>query len=162
MNKTIILIMGIVAVLIVSGCISSGSSFPLSSSGIVELFTGFIFLWILFVIVSVILLIKAPRFCGALFVVVGTTLTITILGAAIGIPLILIGVILIAIGGKKHVDVHVHQQVNQKTEREMHKTEEKTVPEHKEKEDPLNILKKRYAKGEITKKKYEEMKKDLE
>lgn len=32
----------------------------------------------------------------------------------------------------------------------------------KEKDDPMAILKKRYASGEITKKQYEEMKKDLD
>jgi len=33
---------------------------------------------------------------------------------------------------------------------------------HREKENPLNIIKLRYAKGEITKEEYETMKKDLE
>jgi putative membrane protein len=33
---------------------------------------------------------------------------------------------------------------------------------HREKENPLNIIKLRYAKGEITKEEYETLKKDLE
>jgi len=112
---------------------------------------SFGFLILIFIILSIALLIYAPRFCGAMFILVGFFLTLTIIGAIIGVPLMLIGAILILSGGKRKLgDVNVIQHVSQH------------AGTQKDEDDSLSILKKRYAKGEVTKKEYKEMKDELE
>jgi len=91
---------------------------------------------------------------GLVLLLVGIVLTLTLLLAIFGIPLAIFGLIMIAIslsgGEKSESKIIVTQQVGK---------EQTSVAES---EDALKILKQRYAKGEITKKQYEQMKKDLE
>jgi putative membrane protein len=46
--------------------------------------------------------------------------------------------------------------------RRSHYNQNQYFPQSPQKETPLDILKKRYAKGEITKEQFDQMKKDLE
>jgi uncharacterized membrane protein len=88
---------------------------------------------------------------GVLLGLIGFFLTITIIGAILGIPIGLLGFVMILVGifssgGSAKVIVHQHVEQN-------------TQPKA---DDNLSILKNRLAKGEITKKQYNILKKELE
>ncbi len=88
---------------------------------------------------------------GLIFLVVGYSLTLTIIGALIGIPVGFIGFLMILVGlfsSGKPAQITVQQTVSADTKKGGE-------------DDSLKILKNRYAKGEITAKEYKDMKKEL-
>lgn len=82
-------------------------------------------------------------FVGAFCMIGGVFLDLTIFGAIVGIPIGIIGFLIFIFGlfGKEKITI--------------------VKEEKKGNESNLDVLKKRYANGEITKEEYEEMKKEL-
>jgi uncharacterized membrane protein len=88
---------------------------------------------------------------GLIFLVVGILLDLTLIGALIGLPIGVIGLIMIIVGlfsSNKPQNITIQQTVGGDSKNGD--------------VDPLSALKLRYAKGEITKKELDQMKKDLE
>ena len=90
---------------------------------------------------------------GLIFLVVGIWLTASLIGAIIGIPIGFIGFIMILVGlfssGKQNITIQQTVSGDRKGS-------------SKDDNDAITTLKMRYAKGDINKKEYLEMKKDLE
>lgn len=90
---------------------------------------------------------------GIFLIIIGFFLTLTLLGAIIGVPIGLVGFIMMLVGlfssggGSQKVAVHQNVSVGSKSE--------SGSKEH------LNILKERLAKGEISKSEYKILKKEL-
>jgi uncharacterized membrane protein len=93
---------------------------------------------------------------GLIFFVVGIFFSLTIIGLIIGIPIGLVGFIIMLVGlfssGKsKPQNITIQQTVSGKDKNG-----------DRADEDLLKTLKSRYVKGEITSKQYKDMKADLE
>jgi len=89
---------------------------------------------------------------GLIFLVVGYLLTLSIIGALIGIPVGFIGFLMILVGlfsSNKPAQITVQQTVSA------------DATKKGAEDDTVKILKTRYAKGEITAKEYKDMKKEL-
>jgi uncharacterized membrane protein len=93
---------------------------------------------------------------GLIFLVVGIGLTASLIGAIIGIPIGFIGFIMILVGlfssGKQNITIQQTVSGDRKG----------SSKDKDDDNDAVATLKMRYAKGDISKKEYLEMKKDLE
>jgi len=93
---------------------------------------------------------RAGLIIGGIFLMLlGLFFDLTLIGLVIGLPIGIIGFIMLLVGlftSGKSSQIIVTQQVSRNSKSD----------------DNLNLLKRRLAKGEITKKEYEELRKEIE
>ena len=120
--------------------------------GPTEFILMFITIFLIFTPVVVAILWKPARIAmGVTIIFFGLILSLTIIGMVIGIPAIFAGVIFLVTGLRaRREPINVKVQLEKPESTDM-----------KSQQAPLDIAKARYARGEISREQFEQMKRDL-